>query len=179
MKSEILFYSFKSGFRSSFSPVWHTWLIKFVFILAWLWSIAKSIWYSQSWYLASKIETLVFDPLAIQTFESYKLAEIKELKLIYSDPRVRVVSCGVPQRSILVPLLFLIYILMTWSLLSHVNSLFMLIDDELSSLNGWLVDTIRLSIHLGNLDRIYTSWFKKKTWYFFRNEWYMWWICWE
>ena len=72
--------------------------------------------------LLQKLKALSFDPLAIKWFESYLKGRNKKTEIngIFSDPRV--VPCGVPFWGHC----YFYYILMTWRLLSHVNSFFML-----------------------------------------------------
>ena len=179
MKSENLFYSFQSGFRSSFSTdtcLTHlTDQIRFQMDRGFytgmvMIDLQKAFDTVDHDILLQKLKALGFDPLAIKWFESYLKGRNQKTEIngIFSDPRV--VPCGVPQGSILGPLLFLLYIndmeaAVSCQLILYaddsallvsgkdVNKIEQQLGNELSSLNGWLVDN-RLSIHLGKTESI-------------------------
>ena len=179
MKSENLFYSFQSGFRSSFSTdtcLTHlTDQIRFQMDRGFytgmvMIDLQKAFDTVDHDILLQKLKALGFDPLAVKWFESYLKGRNQKTEIngIFSDPRL--VPCGVPQGSILGSLLFLLYIndmeaAVSCQLILYaddsallvsgkdVNKIEQQLGNELSSLNGWLVDN-RLSIHLGKTESI-------------------------
>ena len=117
--------------------------------------------------LLNKLKAIGLDDLSTSWFSSYLKNRFQKTEVdgIFSDPMV--VSCGVPQGSILGPLLFLIYVnhmeaavscrLILYAddsaLLVSGTSVFVIeetLGHELTFLSEWLVDN-KLSIHLGKI----------------------------
>ena len=107
---------------------------------------------------------------SIKWFDSYLTGrnQVVDIDGVYSEPRE--VTCGVPQGSILGPLLFLVYVN---DMVSAVNCKLLLYADdsalmvshrdveviqgrlglELEAVNDWLIDN-KLSLHLGKTESI-------------------------
>ena len=104
MKSENLFYSFQSGFRSSFSTdtcLTHlTDQIRFQmdrgFYTGMVMIDLQKAFDTVDHDILLQLKALGFDPLAIKWFESYLKGRNQKTEIngIFSDPRV--VPCGVP-----------------------------------------------------------------------------------
>ena len=120
--------------------------------------------------LVSKLESIGLDEMTIKWFKSYlsDRTQLVEVGGVYSDTNV--VPCGVPQGSILGPLLFLIYVN---DMISATKSKLILYADdsaliasgkdisvienslsaELGSVREWMSDN-KLSLHLGKTESI-------------------------
>ena len=115
--------------------------------------------------LLSKLQSIGFRNTAVKWFTSYLTGrtQVCDVDGTISDPQD--ITCGVPQGSILGPLLFLVYLndmpaAVKCKLLLYADDSALLVsgDDiseiektlgnELNSVSKWLIDN-RLSIHLG------------------------------
>ena len=120
--------------------------------------------------LLSKLQSIGFRNTAVKWFTSYLTGrtQVCDVEGTISDSQD--ITCGVPQGSILGPLLFLVYIndmpaVVKCKLLLYANDSALLVsgDDiseiektlanELNSVSKWLIDN-RLSIHLGKTESI-------------------------
>ena len=118
--------------------------------------------------LISKLKCMGFSSSALKWFSSYLTDRTQVCDVVgtLSDPQS--IACGVPQGSILGPLLFLLYINYSWvqcKLLLYADDSALLVPGcnvkvientlgvELESVHQWLVDN-KLSMHLGKTESI-------------------------
>uniref|UniRef100_A0A671TKH7 Reverse transcriptase domain-containing protein n=1 Tax=Sparus aurata TaxID=8175 RepID=A0A671TKH7_SPAAU len=120
--------------------------------------------------LTSKLQCMGFSNLALKWFLSYLTdrTQVCDVEVTLSEPQS--IVCGVPQGSILGPLLFLLYIndmsaVVHCKLLLYADDSALLVPGcnvrdikntlgaELESVNQWLIDN-KLSMHLGKTEPI-------------------------
>ena len=122
--------------------------------------------------LLNKLQALGFNSLSVAWFRSYLTCREQVVNIGDATSPPLPVTCGVPQGSILGPLIFLVYVN---DMPATTNSKLLLYADdsailasgkdvsqiqatlskELESIREWLIDN-KLSLHLGIKDRIYT-----------------------
>ena len=179
LRSEKLLYDYQSGFRNSYSTdsclTQLTDQIRFdmdkgnytgmVMI-----DLQKAFDTVDHEILLNKLKAIGLDDLSTSWFSSYLKNRFQKTEVdgIFSDPMV--VPCGVPQGSILGPLLFLIYVndmeaAVSCRLILYADDSALLVSGtsvsvieetlghELTFLSKWLVDN-KLSIHLGKTESI-------------------------
>ena len=179
LKSNGLMYEFQSGFRQSFST--NTCLIHLTDYIKFqsdkgnytgmvLLDLQKAFDTVDHCILINKLQALGFDTCSREWFRSY-LTNRKQLVDIGGTlSPFRHVTCGVPQGSILGPLLFLVYVndmcsAVNCKLLLHaddsalivpgkdVKEIELKLTKELESISNWLIDN-KLSLHLGKTESI-------------------------
>ena len=174
-----LLYKFQSGFRSRFSTdtclIHLTDFIKFQmdqghYVGMILLDLQKAFDTVDHGILLMKLESLGLSKDVTRWFQSYlsdrqQLVDVSGTKSSYAR-----ISCGVPQGSILGPLLFLIYVndmsgAVTNKLLlyaddsailvadKHVSNIETVLQRELKVVHEWLIDN-KLSLHLGKTEFI-------------------------
>ena len=77
------------------------------------WSISRrlqSLRYDKSWYLFQKLQCYGIRGIALEWIKMYKSNRYQYVSLNSCDSCIKPVECGVPQGSILGPLLFLLYV---------------------------------------------------------------------
>ena len=179
LKSKNLIYDLQSGFRPGFSTdTTLTYLTDYIrkemdrgsltgMVMLDLQKAFDTVDHS---ILLSKLTAIGLDPTSVSWLESYLSDRSQSVDVggTRSDPKP--ISCGVPQGSILGPLLFLIYVndmqasvkckLLLYTddsalLVSgeNVSEIQKVLSQELKSVCEWLVDN-KLSIHLGKTETI-------------------------
>ena len=119
LKEKSLLYKFQSGLRPSFSTgTWFTFLMDYIrsemdfgnYIGMVMIDLQKAFDIVDLSILENKLKAIGLEGNAIAWFDAYltNRMQVTDVGGIFSDPRV--VPCGVPQGSILGPLLFLIYV---------------------------------------------------------------------
>lgn len=120
--------------------------------------------------LLGKMKALGLNDLSVRWIASYLTGRDQKVEVNGSMSDARQIDCGVPQGSVLGPLLFLLYIndmsdacscnLFLYAddatlLISHkeLNTLQRMLGEELSKISNWLSDN-RLSLHLGKTESI-------------------------
>jgi len=120
--------------------------------------------------LLQKLEALGFQKTTIEWFESYLNGRLQCVDIGGTLSTPAIVTCGVPQGSILGPLLFLIYVndmpsAVSCKLLLYADDSALLVSgkdpadiqqrlsSELQSIREWLIDN-KLSLHLGKTESI-------------------------
>lgn len=120
--------------------------------------------------LLSKMKALGMDPLGVKWLASYLTDRDQRVEVNGTMSEAKPIGCGVPQGSILGPLLFLLYIndmrdacsckLFLYAddsalLIAHkdLGTLQRRLGEELSNVSIWLADN-RLSLHLGKTESI-------------------------
>ena len=179
LKNESLLYEFQSGFRPSFST--DTCLIHLSDYIRKEWDkgnytgmvvldLQKAFDTVNHTILLGKLRAVGLAESSIKWFDSYLTGrnQVVDIDGVYSEPME--VTCGVPQGSILGPLLFLVYVN---DKVSAVNCKLLLYADdsaltvshrdveviqerlglELEAVNDWLIDN-KLSLHLGKTESI-------------------------
>ena len=179
LKDESLLYEFQSGFRPSFST--DTCLIHLSDYIRKEWDkgnytgmvvldLQKAFDTVNHTILLGKLRAVGLAESSIKWFDSYVTGrnQVVDIDGVHSEPRE--VTCGVPQGSILGPLLFLVYVN---DMVSAVNCKLLLYADdsalmvshrdvkfiqerlglELEAVNDWLIDN-KLSLHLGKTESI-------------------------
>ena len=179
LKDESLLYEFQSGFRPSFST--DTCLIHLSDYIRKEWDkgnftgmvvldLQKAFDTVNHTILLGKLRAVGLAENSIKWFDSYLTGrnQVVDIDGVYWEPRE--VTCGVPQGSILGPLLFLVYVN---DMVSAVNCKLLLYADdsalmvshrdveviqerlglELEAVNDWLIDN-KLSLHLGKTESI-------------------------
>lgn len=179
IKDESLLYEFQSGFRPSFST--DTCLIHLSDFIRNEWDkgnytgmvvldLQKAFDTVDHTILLSKLEAMGMTENSVKWFDSYLTgrSQVVDIDGVHSGPKE--ITCGVPQGSILGPLLFLIYVndmadavkckLLLYAddsalMVSHrdVDIIQKRLSDELEAVNGWLIDN-KLSLHLGKTESI-------------------------
>ena len=179
MKNQNLFYNFQSGFRTSFSTdTCLTHLSDSIrsemdsgnFTGMVLIDLQKAFDTVDHPILLKKLEAIGLTNSSVTWFDSYltNRKQVVDNNGTFSDPRT--VPCGVPQGSILGPLLFLIYVNDMESAVScrlilyaddsalvisgkDISAIQNKLGEELKSLREWLIDN-KLSLHLGKTESI-------------------------
>ena len=120
--------------------------------------------------LLQKLDTMGFDASSASWFRSYLSGRFQAVDINGIISSFQKVNCGVPQGSILGPLLFLLYVndmqgAVTCTLLLYADDSALVISGknlvtierqlslQLESVSDWLVDN-RLSLHLGKTESI-------------------------
>lgn len=120
--------------------------------------------------LLTKLKALGFNNLACEWIQSYLSGRSQRVDINSTMSGAREITCGVPQGSVLGPLLFLLYIndmksvckcnLFLYAddsalLVSHKekNMVEKQLSEELGNISGWLAES-RLSLHLGKTESI-------------------------
>ena len=176
MSENKLLYEFQSGFRSSYST--GTSLIHLTDYIKLEHDKRKFHWYGSARFtfdtdnhtiLLNKLKWLGADDLSVQWFRSYLTGrtQVTDIGGTMSEPKR--VTCGVPQGSILVPLLFLLYVndmtsTVRCKLLLYADDSALIapgknvadiettLSSELEYVSNWLIDN-KLSLHLGKHSR--------------------------
>ena len=174
-----LLYKFQSGFRGRFSTdtclIHLTDIIKFEMdkghlIGMVLLDLQKAFDTVDHGILLMKMEALGFSQDVIRWFRSYLSDRRQLVDLSGTLSSSAAISCGVPQGSILGPLLFLIYVNDMSGAVNHklllyaddsailvadksVSTIEILLQKELEVVSEWLVDN-KLSLHLGKTESI-------------------------
>ena len=179
LKTHKLFYKFQSGFRTSYSTdSCLTYLTDFIrfqmdrgfFVGMVMIDLQKAFDTVDHSIILQKLKALGFNDTSVSWFDSYLRDRKQQVDIngVLSGPRV--VPCGVPQGSILGPLLFLIYVndmeaSVDCDLILYADDSALLVSDrdpdvigkklgvELAALHSWLVDN-KLSLHLGKTESI-------------------------
>ena len=174
-----LLYEFQSGFRSSYST--DTCLIYLTDIIKQeqdkgnytgmvLLDLQKAFDTVDHQILLTKLEALGFQKPTIEWFKSYLHGRLQPVDIGGTLSTPAIVTCGVPQGSILGPLLFLIYVndmpsAVSCKLLLYADDSALLVSgkdtaeiqqrlsSELESVREWLIDN-KLSLHLGKTESI-------------------------
>ena len=179
IKGESLLYEFQSGFRPSFST--DTCLIHLSDFIRKAWDkgnytgmvvldLQKAFDTVDHTILLGKMRALGLTDNSIKWFDSYLTgrSQVVDIDGVHSGPKG--ITCGVPQGSILGPLLFLIYVndmadavkckLLLYAddsalMVSHsdVNIIQERLSTELEAVKEWLIDN-KLSLHLGKTESI-------------------------
>ena len=179
LKENNLLYKLQSGFRPSFSTgTCLTFLMDYIrsemdfenYIGMVMIDLQKAFDTVDHSILENKLKAIGLDGNAIAWFDAYltNRMQVTDVGGIFSDPKV--VPCGVPQGSILGPLLFLIYVNDMEASVScklilyaddsallvtgkHIKTIENVLGDNLLSLSNWLIDN-KLSLHLGKTQSI-------------------------
>ena len=174
-----LMYEFQSGFRKSYSTetcVTHlsdyirTEIDKGNFCGMVLLDLQKAFDTVNSGILLNKLQAIGLDGAGISWFSSYLNGRKQVVDVNGTFSEVRDITCGVPQGSILGPLLFLIYVndmesAVKCKLLLYADDSALLyankdvqniestLSSELGSISRWLIDN-KLSLHIGKSESI-------------------------
>lgn len=179
LRAHKLLYEYQSGFRSAYST--DTCLINLTdyikqeqdkgrFIGMVLLDLQKAFDTVDHRILLQKLEALGLQKSAIDWFQSYLQERKQSVEISGTTSKPATITCGVPQGSILGPLLFLIYVndipsavrcktllyADDTALIVSGNSTEVIQDtlsSELESIREWLIDN-KLSLHLGKTESI-------------------------
>ena len=181
-RDESLLYDFQSGFRPSFST--DTCLIHLSDFIRKEWDdgnytgmvvldLQKAFDTVDHKIMLGKLRAIGMTENSVKWFDSYLTgrSQVVDIDGVLSGPKE--ITCGVPQGSILGPLLFLIYVndmvdavkckLLLYAddsalMVSHsdVNIIQERLSMELKAVNEWLIDN-KLSLHLGKTESILFS----------------------
>lgn len=127
--------------------------------------------------LCSKLKSIGLNPNSITWFKSYLNSRSQIVSINGTSSKPMDVTCGVPQGSILGPLLFLIYVndmksAINCKLLLYADDSALIVSDkdvdfiekslssELNNVRQWLIDN-KLSLHLGKTESILFGSIKK------------------
>ena len=178
-KENNLFYKFQSGFRTSLSTgTCLTYLTDYIrhgmdnglYTGMVMIDLQKAFYTVNHSLLSDKLQALGLNNVSVSWFDSYLTNRTQKVDINGTFPKPRMVPCGVPQGSILGPLLFLIYAndmksAVKCKLISYADDSALSVSGkdvkviqetlgkELCALSSWLVDN-KLSLHLGKTEAI-------------------------
>ena len=177
LKENDLFYKFQSSFCTSFSTdTCLTYLTDYIrhgmdnglyMVMIDLQKAFDTVNHS---LLSDKLQALGLNNVSVSWFDSYLTNRTQKVDINGTFSKPRMVPCGVPQGSILGPLLFLIYVndmesAVKCKLILYADDSALLVSGkdikviqetlgkELCALSSWLVDN-KLSLHLGKTESI-------------------------
>ena len=182
LRENDLFYKFQSGFRTSFSTdtclTYLTCLTDYIrhgmdnglytgMVMIDLQKAFDTVNHS---LLSDKLQALGLNNVSVSWFDLYLTNRTQKVDINGTFSKPRMVPCGVPQGSILGPLLFLIYVndmesAVKCKLILYAEDSALLVSGkdikviqetlgkELCALSSWLVDN-KLSLHLGKTESI-------------------------
>ena len=179
LKENDLFYKFQSGFRTSFSTdTCLTYLTDYIrhgmdnglYTGMVMIDLQKAFDSANHSLLSDKLQALGLNNVSNSWFDSYLTDRTQKVDINGTFSKPRMVPCGVPQGSILGPLLFLVYVndmesAVKCKLISYADVSALLVSGkdikviqetlgkELCALSSWLVDN-KLSLHLGKTESI-------------------------
>ena len=186
LKENNLFYKFQSGFRTSFSTdtcltylkdyIWHG-MDNGLYTGMVMIDLQKAFDTVNHFLLSDKLQALGLNNVSVSWLDSYLTSRTQKVDITHTFSKPRMVPCGVPQGSILGPLLFLIYVndmesAVKCKLLLYADDSALLVSGkdikviqetlgkELCALSSWLVDN-KLFLHLGKTESILFESYKK------------------